>query len=130
MTEKETLHAGLMYQPSDPELAADRDVTVKKLHDYNNLHPLERNLRYSVIIELFGKVGQNCVVEQQLFWTYGYKTKLGNNCFINLNCKLMDSEIITIGDNVFIAPNVCIIMENHAMDVDTVVLYNSISKFE
>ncbi|MHA2857839.1 sugar O-acetyltransferase [Paenibacillus sp. HGF5] len=118
MTEKEKSHAGLLYQPNDPELVADRDVTVKKLYDYNNLHPLERDLRRAAIRELLGKVGENCVVEQQLFCTYGYNTTLGNNCFINLNCKLMDSGFITIGDNVFIAPNVCIITENHAMDVE------------
>ncbi|KWX86828.1 maltose acetyltransferase [Paenibacillus riograndensis] len=118
MNEKEKSHAGLLYQPNDPELVADRDVTVKKLYDYNNLHPLERELRSAAIRELLGKVGENCVVEQQLFCNYGYNTTLGNNCFINLNCKLMDSGFITIGDNVFIAPNVCIITENHAMDVE------------
>ena len=30
----------------------------------------------------------------------------------------MDSEKITIGNNVFIAPNVCLITEEHAMDVE------------
>lgn len=29
MTEKEKSHAEMLYQPGDPELAADRDVTVK-----------------------------------------------------------------------------------------------------
>lgn len=31
MTEKEKSHAGMLYQPGDPELTADRDVTVKKV---------------------------------------------------------------------------------------------------
>lgn len=117
MTEKEKSHAGLLYQPGDPELAADRDVTVKKLYDYNNLHPLEREARQAAIRELLGKVGENCTVEQPLFCTYGYNTTLGDNCFLNVNCKLMDSGYITIGNNVFIAPNVCIVTEEHAMDV-------------
>ena len=30
----------------------------------------------------------------------------------------MDSGKITIGNNVFIAPNVCIITEEHAMDIE------------
>ncbi len=29
MTEKEKSYAGMLYQPGDSELAADRDVTVK-----------------------------------------------------------------------------------------------------
>jgi acetyltransferase-like isoleucine patch superfamily enzyme len=118
MTEKEKSHAGMLYQPGDPELVADRDVTVKKLYDYNNLHPLDRDGRQVAIRELLGKTGDNCVVEQPLFCTYGYNTTVGDNFFLNVNCKLMDSGKITIGDNVFVAPNVCIITEEHAMDVD------------
>lgn len=117
MTEKEKSHAGMLYQPGDPELVADRDVTVKKLYDYNNLHPLDRDMRQVAICELLGKVGENCIVEQPLFCTYGYNITVGDNFFLNVNCKLMDSGKITIGNNVYIAPNVCIITEEHAMDV-------------
>lgn len=118
MTEKEKSHAGLLYQPSDPELAADRDVTIKKLYDYNNTYPLYRHLRQTAICDLLGKIGENCTVEQPLFCTYGYNTTVGDNFFLNVNCKLMDSGKITIGNNVFIAPNVCLITEEHSMDVE------------
>ncbi len=117
MTEREKSYAEMLYQPGDPELAADRDVTVRKLYQYNNMDPLDRDGRRAAIGGILGKTGKNCVVEQPLFCTYGYNTTLGDNCFINVNCKLMDSGKITIGNNVFIAPNVCIITEEHAMDV-------------
>ncbi|WP_324612474.1 sugar O-acetyltransferase [Massiliimalia timonensis] len=42
---------------------------------------------------------------------------MGEDFFLNVDCKLLDSGKITIGDHVFIAPNVCIITEEHAMDV-------------
>lgn len=116
MTEKEKSHAGMLYQPGDPELVADRDITVKKLYEYNSLHPLNRDARQTAIRELLGRTGENCIVEQPLFCTYGYNTTVGDNFFLNVNCKLMDSGKITIGNNVFIAPNVCIITEEHAMD--------------
>lgn len=116
MTEKEKSHSGMLYQPGDPELAAEREITVKKLYDYNNLHPLDREARQAAIRGLLGQTGENCVVEQPLFCTYGYNTRVGDNFFLNVNCKLMDSGYITIGNNVFIAPNVCIITEEHAMD--------------
>ena len=118
MTEKEKSHVGLLYQPGDPELVADRDVTIQKLYDFNHLHPLNRDARQVAIRGLLGKTGENCVVEQPLFCTYGYNTTVGDNFFLNVNCKLMDSGKITIGNNVFIAPNVCIITEEHAMDVE------------
>lgn len=118
MTEKEKSHAGLLYQPNDPELSADRDLTVKKLYEYNHIHPLDREARQAAIRNIFGKVGENCTVEQPLFCTYGYNTTVGDHFFLNVNCKLMDSGKITIGSHVFIAPNVCIITEEHTMDVE------------
>lgn len=118
MTEKEKSHSGMLYQPSDPELVADRDITIKKLYDYNNIYPLNRDVRQTAIRSLLGKIGDNCTVEQPLFCTYGYNITVGDNFFLNVNCKLMDSGKITIGDNVFIAPNVYLITEEHAMNVE------------
>lgn len=116
MTEKEKSYAEVLYQPGDPELTADREVTVRKLSAYNQMDPLDRSGREAAIREILGKAGKNCVVEQPLFCTYGYNTTVGDNFFMNVNGKLMDSGKITIGNNVFIAPNVCIITEEHAMD--------------
>lgn len=118
MTEKEKSYAQMLYQPGDPELVADRDQTIQKLYEYNNLNPLDRQTRRQAIQDLFGRVGQNCIVEQPFFCTYGYNISVGDNFFLNVNGKLMDSGKITIGNNVFIAPNVCIITEEHAMDIE------------
>lgn len=118
MTEKEKSYAEMLYQPGDPELVADREITVRKLTEYNRIDPLDREARHRAIRGILGKAGKNCVVEQPLFCTYGYNTTVGDNFFLNVNGKLMDSGKITIGNNVFIAPNVCIITEEHAMDVE------------
>ncbi len=118
MTEKEKSYAEMLYQPGDPELVADRDITIKKLYEYNNINPLDRESRNKAIKDILGKTGENCIVEQPFFCTYGYNTTVGDNFFLNVNGKLMDSGKITIGNNVFIAPNVCIITEEHAMDVE------------
>src|SRR5699024_9381494 len=110
-------YAGLLYQPADPELSADRDITVQKLYEYNQIHPLDRGARQAAIKELLGCVGEDCTVEQPLFCTYGYNTTLGDHVFLNVNCRLMDSGKITIGNHVFVAPDVRIVTEEHAMDV-------------
>ena len=118
MTEKEKSYAEMLYQPGDPELAADRDRTVSRLYEYNRMNPLDREGRRKAIAELFGRVGSNCTVEQPFFCTYGYNIVVGDDFFLNVNGKLMDSGKITIGNHVMIAPNVCIITEEHAMDVE------------
>ncbi len=118
MTEKEKSHAGLLYWPNDAELVAEREITQRKLYEYNHIHPLDREARQLAIRSILGKVGDGFCVEQPLFCTYGTNTTVGKNFFLNVNCKLMDSGKITIGDNVFIAPNVCIVTEEHSMDVE------------
>ena len=71
MTEKEKSYAELLYQPNDPELTQDRNVTVRKLQDYNNMDPLDYAGREEAIRGILGKAGKNCVVQQPLFCTYG-----------------------------------------------------------
>lgn len=107
----------MLYQPQDQELTLDREKTVEKLYVYNQLNPLDGNNKNKKLKELLGKVGENCTVQQPFFCTYGYNIFLGNQCFINVNCKLMDSAEIKIGNNVFIAPNVCLITEKHDLNV-------------
>ena len=117
MTEREKSYAELLYQPGDPELVADREVTAKKLFQYNQMNPLDRDAYQRATREILGKTGKNCIIKQPFFCTYGYNISVGEDFFLNVDCKLLDSGKITIGDHVFIAPNVCIITEEHAMDV-------------
>lgn len=44
---------------------------------------------------------------------YGKHTKIGKNVFINFDCVFLDFGGITIEDNVFIAPKVCLLTEAH-----------------
>lgn len=59
---------------------------------------------------------ENCVVEQPLFCTYGYNTSV-EIIFPECQWQAHGQRKITIGNNVFIAPGVSIITEEHAMDV-------------
>ncbi|MHC5267896.1 sugar O-acetyltransferase [Enterococcus sp. LJL98] len=117
MNEKEKSLAGLLYQPGESELTAEREITVQKLYEFNQLHPLDRAAKKQAIRQIFGNSGENCTVEQPFFCTYGSNISVGDNFFLNVNCRLMDSGKITIGHNVMIAPNVSLITEEHAMDV-------------
>ena len=53
------------------------------------------------------------------FYTdFGKNIRIGNNVFINFVCTFMDRGGITIGDNTFLAPHVCLITENHGLPAD------------
>ncbi|WP_262316120.1 sugar O-acetyltransferase [Lacticaseibacillus parakribbianus] len=116
-SEKEKSFAGELYQPNDAALTAERAETTRRLYDYNHLHPLQKAERTAALRGLLGHVGANCVIEQPLFTTYGTNTVVGDNFFMNVNGRLMDSGKITIGDNVFIAPDVALITETHSQNV-------------
>lgn len=118
MTEKEKSLKGMEYYPNDDELVRDRERTKGILFEYNHLNPIEYEKRNSIIKSLIGKTGEEFLVEQPFYCTYGYNISIGENFFANIDCKILDGSYVTIGDNVLLAPNVCIITEGHAMDVE------------
>lgn len=118
MTEKEKSLNGIYYYPNDEELVRDRERTKGILFEYNHLNPLEYEKRKELMKKLIGKTENEFLIEQPFNCTYGYNTSVGKNFFANIDCKILDSAYITIGDNVLLAPNVCIITEGHAMDVE------------
>ncbi|WP_390405546.1 sugar O-acetyltransferase [Lacticaseibacillus jixiensis] len=113
LSEREKCYAGQLYDPYVAELVADRDETIKKVYAYNHLYPLKRDEREAALRELLGGVGKNIDIEQPMFCTYGFNTTVGDNFYMNINGKLMDSAKITIGNNVFIGPNVSLVTETH-----------------
>ena len=73
------------------------------------------------IRRLFGELtGQN-VGSDFTLWTpfytdFGANIRVGKNVFVNHACTFMDRGGITVGDDVFIGPRVCLITENHGIE--------------
>jgi maltose O-acetyltransferase len=67
----------------------------------------------ATLSELFGTVGENAIVRAPLFVDYGYNTHIGNNCFINYNCVILDEGKVEIGDRSWIGPGVHIYAVEH-----------------
>ena len=72
--------------------------------------------RQELVRELFNKTGDGCHVEPGLACDYGYHIEVGRNFYANYGCVLLDCAKITIGDNVFLAPNVQIYTAGHPLD--------------
>lgn len=66
--------------------------------------------------------GQNVSEDFNLnppFYTdFGKNIRVGKNVFINFGCTFMDRGGITLGNDVFIAPHVQLITENHGLSPD------------
>ena len=93
-TEKQKAAEGLLYDANnDPELQQEMLQTRCLLHEYNLLPPDRTDERDRLI------------------------RRIVHNFFANTNLVILDGADVTIGDNVFIAPNVGIYTAGHPLDI-------------
>ena len=116
MTEKEKMLAGELYQAGDPELAAERLKVRKLVKTFNDSDPEDTEFRVSLIRKIFGKAGKNFWVEPPFYCDYGYNIEVGDDVFFNFNCVVLDVVKVTLGDRVFVAPNVQFYPATHPLD--------------
>ncbi len=87
-------------------------------YQLNNLMPSDDVSKSKILGKLFGKVGKNCNITQPFFCDFGYNIEVGDNFYTNHNCTILDGAKVSIGHNVFIAPNCCISTANHPLDFE------------
>lgn len=119
MTEKEKSAAGLLYDAnSNPELIEERLVAMEMCHDYNSLRPSQYCEKDTILNRLLGARGQHCLINAPFHCDLGYNIEVGENFFANYNFVVLDAAKVTIGANVFIAPNVGIYTAGHPFDTN------------
>lgn len=87
--------------------------------EYNQVPRRERETQQALLKQIFAKVGQDVHIEKSMNIDYGINTYIGNHVFINFNFTLLDCAPVTIGNNVFIGPNVQIYTAHHPLDSET-----------
>ncbi|TKA81284.1 hypothetical protein B0A55_02851 [Friedmanniomyces simplex] len=55
-------------------------------------------------------------VEPPIHIDYGTNVKLGKNVFINFNCTIVDTCLVSIGDRTLFAPNISLYSGTHPLD--------------
>lgn len=118
MTNKEKMLNGEYYTSLDEELTIERERAKDVLFEFNGLRPSLRDKREQIIRNFFGKVGKNCWIESPFNCDYGYNITVGDNFYTNTNCCILDCAKVTIGNNVWIGPNVGIYTPEHAFDLE------------
>lgn len=117
MTEKEKAAAGYLYNANyDKELLADIGRCNDLCHEFNQIKPSDRSAQREILKKIFGKTGDNVIVNTPFWCDYGYNTTVGDYFFANHNCQILDGGKVTFGHHVFIAPNCCFTTAEHALD--------------
>lgn len=114
LSEHEKLLAGQEYDYRDPEL----QEMIRKGKKLNQAINTETDLkkRQSDIQQLFAHVGSDLTINGQIGVVYGEHISFGDSDFINGNCYFQDSNKITFGDRVIIAPDTKFYCGEHSLD--------------
>src|SRR5699024_7416904 len=114
MTEHEKLLAGQDYDYRDPELQ-------KMIRDAKNLisklnNETEKKIKQTIAQKHLAYTCTNITIKGRVGVIYGKYISFGNDDFVNGNCYFQDSNKITFGDRVIIAPDTKFYCGEHLLD--------------
>ncbi|KAH8696005.1 trimeric LpxA-like protein [Talaromyces proteolyticus] len=132
-TEKEKMLRGDLYCAFTPELIRERDKCEHACNRFNTAGEMTRRR----MIELWRDIVQDTrplpppvedlAADEALFanepWVrgpfhadYGYNVRVGKGVFINFNCVIIDTCLVTIGARTLFGPNVHLYSGTHPLD--------------
>jgi maltose O-acetyltransferase len=115
MTEKEKMLAGELYDAFDMQLLSERAYAKRTTKLFNES---DDENKIDILKKLFGKTGENFIIEPNFRCDYGSNIYVGENFYANYDCIILDVCKVTIGKNCLIAPRVCIFTATHPLDAE------------
>lgn len=112
-TEREKMLAGELYDCGDAALLARWHRAKDLMRAFNATASEDAARKETLLRELLGGFGEGLWITPPFFADYGENIFFGRNCEVNLNCTFLDANVISIGDNALIAPNVQIYTAFH-----------------
>ena len=115
MGDLEKMKAGLWLHAICPEIGGALLRTEELAFRRNQLPPTRREEREAIIRQLFGHVGESVCIHCPFQCDFVEQISVGDHFVGNYNLTILDEAPVTIGDYVFIGPNVGIYTVNHAL---------------
>lgn len=115
--------AGECCNRLDKEVLAMMGNTQKLLARYNNPEVSEKEM-LEILVEMFGDIGKYSSVGKNFTCQCGKHIFIGEKTIINMNCTLMDENIIRIGNQVLVAPNVQFYTATHPVEAHERIVEN------
>ena len=113
MNEFEKMSIGKIYDPNDKELAKIRVRAHHLVKEYNDTFEEDSEKRKQILDELMPNRKEGAYLQGPVYFDYGLNTTVGKNFYANFNFTCLDCAKVTIGDNVFLGPNVSILTPVH-----------------
>ncbi|WP_435075897.1 sugar O-acetyltransferase [Halococcus sp. AFM35] len=112
-SEKAKMLNGEPYDPSDPELVAERERARALTRRYNEADGDER--RDDLLRELLGSAGEKLHIEPPIRCDYGFNIHVGENFYANFDCVILDVCRVDIGHDCLLGPGVHIYTATHPL---------------
>jgi len=116
MTEKEKMLLGEIYFANDKQLVEERAKAKRLLHKLNVTEYLMNGKSRAILRELMPNSHKRLYIEPPFHCDYGYNIHSGENVYFNVNCVVLDTMKVTIGNNVFFAPGVHVYTATHPLN--------------
>lgn len=107
---------GEEYYAAAPELIVKLNQVKDAVRAYNQIRPTLLEEREEAIRHILGSCGEHPFINQPFYCDYGVNIKIGDRFFSNFNFTVLDEAIVTIGDDVFLGPNVSFYTPCHPID--------------
>lgn len=85
---------------------------------YINAYPARDPERQKFLKNFFGSIGSRVTIKGNFNCDYGKHIYIGDGTIINCNVTILDTNKVTIGEDVFIAPGVVISAATHPLDAE------------
>lgn len=118
VAEWQKMLSGEVYHAAHPYFGDILRRTRGLLHRFNTADPEDTETLNALLKQIFGRAGHGLHVNPPLHVDYGCNILLGSHVFINFNLTVLDEALVTIGDHVFIGPDVSIYTACHPLDPD------------
>jgi maltose O-acetyltransferase len=115
-TQKQKMLAGELYLADDSELRGARERAQLLTAEFNAIAVSESDPARTVLRKLLGGLGEGSAVRANFRCDYGFNISIGERCFLNFDCILLDCNRITIGNEVQLAPAVHLYTATHPLD--------------
>ncbi|WP_393063301.1 sugar O-acetyltransferase [Streptomyces sp. LN549] len=103
---------GLVYTESEAAFQNSRRRT-EEIFEYNQTPPSEAKRRESLLVAIFGSLGERTVLLPPFHAGFGSNVHIGDDFFGNVNLTFVDDVDIRIGNGVMIAPSVTLTTTGH-----------------
>lgn len=115
MTEREKMSAGKLYDPFTEGMPEERTNAHRLCRLYNETIETDAEKRKEILDELLPNRGENVYLQGPIYFDFGTNIFMGKDSYANFNFTVLDEGKVSIGNSVFIGPNVSLLTAIHPL---------------